>query len=66
LAGLGIAQLSAYLIEPDMRAGMLVPLLQEYSDSETDILAVYSNRRNLSPKVRVFIDYLVEKFQPAL
>ena len=64
LAGLGIAQLSSYLVDPDIAAGRLVTLLPEYEEKATDIFAVYSDKRNLSPKVRVFIDYLVEHFRP--
>ncbi|MEX0583194.1 MAG: LysR family transcriptional regulator [Sneathiella sp.] len=64
LAGLGIAQLSSYLVDPDIAAGRLVTLLAEYEEEATDIFAVYSDKRNLSPKVRVFIDYLVEHFRP--
>ncbi|MFC4271647.1 LysR family transcriptional regulator [Sneathiella chungangensis] len=64
LSGLGIAQLSSYLVEPDLAAGRLVALLPDYEEEASDIFAVYSDKRNLSPKVRVFIDYLVEHFRP--
>ena len=64
LAGLGIAQLSSYLVDPDIAAGRLVTLLPDYEEEASDIFAVYSDKRNLSPKVRVFIDYLVEHFRP--
>lgn len=62
-AGLGIAQLSSYLIEPDLKSGALVALLPDFLTEESDIFAVYSDKRNLSPKIRVFIDYLVEHFR---
>ncbi|TNE40230.1 MAG: LysR family transcriptional regulator [Alphaproteobacteria bacterium] len=64
LAGLGIAQLSSYLVEPDIANGRLVALLPEYEEEASDIFAVYSDKRNLSPKVRVFIDFLVKHFRP--
>ena len=64
LAGLGIAQLSSYLVAPDIASGRLVTLLPDYEEDASDIFAVYSDKRNLSPKVRVFIDYLVEHFRP--
>jgi len=64
LAGLGISRLSTYLIGEDMRSGRLVRLLPEYEDNGSDIFAVYSTRRNLAPKVRVFIDHLVAEFSP--
>lgn len=64
LAGLGIARLSTFLVGPDLKAGRLVRLLPEYAHEKASILAVYPQRRHLSPKVRAFIDFLVEKFTP--
>lgn len=61
LAGLGVARLSTYLVGNDLRSGRLVQLLPEYVHQKADILAVYPDRRNLSPKVRVFVDFLVER-----
>jgi len=64
LAGLGVSRLSTYLIGDDLRKGRLVRVLPEYEDNGSDIYAVYSTRRNLPPKVRVFIDHLVAEFSP--
>lgn len=64
LAGLGIARLSTYIIGPDLKAGRLVRLLHNYVHEKASILAVYPHRRHLSPKVRAFIDFLLEKFTP--
>ncbi len=64
LAGLGIAQLSSYLVEPDIAAGRLITLLPDYEEEASDIIAVYSDKRNLSPKVRDIIDNLVDTFSP--
>jgi len=38
-------------------------VLEEYSLPPADIYAVYPERHNLSAKVRVFVDYLVEQFK---
>ena len=62
LAGVGIARLSSYLVGEDIRAGRLVRLLPDYSDEGSDIFAIYSDKRNLAPKVRAFIDYLADHF----
>lgn len=64
LAGVGIACLSTYLVGPDLHSGRLVRLLPEHTDHNSQIVAIYPNRRNLSPKVRVFIDYLTAHFGP--
>jgi len=62
LAGIGIARLSTYLVGGDIRAGRLVRLLPGYTQQGSDIFAIYSGRRNLSPKIRVFLDHLVAHF----
>lgn len=61
LAGLGIARLSWYLVEDDIEAGRLIRLLPEYTHEKADMLALYPHRRHLSPKVRVFVDFLVAR-----
>jgi DNA-binding transcriptional LysR family regulator len=64
-SGLGIARLAEFLVGPDVREGRLVRILQPfYRDVEVPINAVYPTRRHLSPKVRAFVDFLVEKFNP--
>ncbi len=64
LAGLGIAQLPAFLIAPDIRAGRLVAFLEDRIAMGKPIYAVYPHRRHLSPKVRALIDFLVDKLTP--
>lgn len=56
VAGDGIAQLGAFLIADDLRAGRLVPLLESVAPHGAPVCAVYPHRRHLSPKVRVLID----------
>tara|TARA_R110000772_G_scaffold231592_4_gene342639 strand:- start:11347 stop:12279 length:933 start_codon:yes stop_codon:yes gene_type:complete len=64
LAGVGIARLSTYLVNDALAQGRLVRVLPDYADETSDILAIYSNKRNLSPNVRAFIDYFAAKFGP--
>ncbi len=65
LAGLGIARLARFLVEPGIRAGRLKMVLQDYyRDINVPIHAIYPTRRHLSPKVRAFVDFLVEKYTP--
>jgi DNA-binding transcriptional LysR family regulator len=63
LAGLGIATLSAYLVDDDIRSGKLKRLLPEYSLPDREFRIVYSNRKYLPLKVKAFIDMAVEHFQ---
>ena len=62
LAGLGIARLSTYLINEDLAANRLVRLFPDYEDQGSDIFAVYPQKKNLSPKVRALIDFMIETF----
>jgi len=65
LAGMGIARLPTYLVGADLRSGRLRRVLPQLVDEATDIVAVYADRRNLAPKVRVFVDHLVSHFAGA-
>ena len=65
LAGLGIARLPTYLISQDIAEGRLINLLPDFEDTSSNIYAVYLMRRNMSPKVRVFLDFLAAKFGSA-
>lgn len=62
LAGLGVARLSTYLVGDDLRSGRLVRLLPDYTQEDSNIVAIYRERRNLAPKIRAFLDHLVEHF----
>ena len=62
LGGLGVALLPTFIIGKDLQAGRLQSILAEYVPLERDIHAVYLPNRHLSPKVRVFIDFLLERF----
>lgn len=63
--GAGIAFEPAFIVGPDLRAGRLVPLLQEFVPEPVPIYAVYPSRKHLSAKVRVFVDFLVGRFADA-
>ncbi|OOR99198.1 LysR family transcriptional regulator [Haemophilus paracuniculus] len=56
--GLGIANLPLFLIAPALATGELVQILPDHAQQPFDISLLYPNRRYLSPKVKVLIDYL--------
>jgi len=63
LGGLGIALLPCFICGDDLRAGRLVRVLPDWGlASDSAVSAVYPAARHLSPKVRVFVDFLVERF----
>jgi len=62
LDGHGILLRSLWDTAADLRAGRLVRVLPDWSGSPADIYALYPQRLNLSAKVRVFLDFLTERF----
>ena len=63
--GAGVVFEPAFIVGPEVRAGRLVPLLQDFEPQATPIYAVYPSRKHLSAKVRLFVDFLVERFSRA-
>jgi len=63
--GAGIVFEPAFIVGPEVRAGRLVPLLQEYVPPPVPIYALYPSRKHLSAKVRRFVDFLTERFAGA-
>lgn len=62
VAGLAIGFLPTFLIGEELKSGRLVTILDDYLRADTEISAVYQSRANLSNKIRVFIDFLAERF----
>jgi DNA-binding transcriptional LysR family regulator len=61
LAGLGLSRLAAFHIDADIRAGQLVPVLEDYNPGDIEpVHAVFLGQGGHLPvRVRVFLDYLV-------
>lgn len=55
--GLGVALLAAWLVDADVRAGRLVPLLDGYELPCAPIRALTPPGRHLAPRVRALIDH---------
>jgi DNA-binding transcriptional LysR family regulator len=65
LQGLGIARLPTFAVGCDIHDGKAVVLLPEYQTLDgSSFYAVYLPTRHVSPKVRAFIDFFVERFSP--
>jgi DNA-binding transcriptional LysR family regulator len=62
--GFGLMQAPRYRYAEDLAAGTLVEVLPEHPPSPLPISALYPKSRQLSPRVRVFIDWLVEVVAP--
>lgn len=62
LAGGGVSLQPSFMVAEDLRRGALVEILPEYHSVELGIYAVYPTRKHLAPKVRMLINFLVERF----
>jgi DNA-binding transcriptional LysR family regulator len=62
LHGLGIVLQPAILLQADVRAGRLVQLFPTYELASRPMSVVYLPDRYRSPKLRSFVDFLVERF----
>ncbi|MBB3316942.1 DNA-binding transcriptional LysR family regulator [Rhizobium sp. BK181] len=60
--GLGLIQVPRYHAEKDLFDGALVHVLPDFPPTETPVSLLYPRNRQLSPRVRVFIDWLVKVF----
>ncbi|WP_394792006.1 LysR family transcriptional regulator [Rhodoferax sp.] len=62
LHGLGIVLQPAILLQADVQAGRLVQLFPSYTLPSRPMSVVYLPDRYRSPKLRSFVDFLVERF----
>jgi DNA-binding transcriptional LysR family regulator len=61
LAGLGVTWLPEFACAEAIAARRLVPLLEGWRGPEAAMFAIYPSSRQLSPKVRAFVDLLAER-----
>jgi DNA-binding transcriptional LysR family regulator len=57
--GFGLTQAPRHRFDADFASGALVEVLAEFRPSPTPLSALYPHSRQLSPRVRVFVDWLV-------
>jgi DNA-binding transcriptional LysR family regulator len=63
LEGHGIAHQSIWDIAGDVRAGTLVMLLPDWCTHEAAVHALFHANRYMAPRVRVLLDFLIERFE---
>jgi DNA-binding transcriptional LysR family regulator len=64
VAGLGIVRAPTFLAVTPVRQGKLRPVLEDFPLQATPLSIIYPSSRNLSPKVRALIDFLVDRLDP--
>jgi DNA-binding transcriptional LysR family regulator len=60
--GLGFIQVPRYALEDDFARGTLVPVLENTPPSPTPVSLLYPRNRQLSLRLRVFIDWVAQEF----
>ena len=66
IGGAGILRLSEHVVARSIREGLLQPLLQDAQDPELYTLyALLPAGRHQPPKLKVFIDFLIERLGSA-
>jgi DNA-binding transcriptional LysR family regulator len=66
IGGAGILRLSEHVVARSIREGLLQPLLQDVPDPETyPLFALMPPGHHQAPKVRAFIDFLIERLGSA-
>jgi DNA-binding transcriptional LysR family regulator len=64
--GLGIAYLPDFAIGRQLREGLLVTVLDDYTDRSGPLRVLWSSSRHLSRKLRVFVDFLAANLVPVV
>ncbi|MBO9356492.1 LysR family transcriptional regulator [Bordetella petrii] len=62
IAGIGIIRSPLFVVEKDLEAGRLQRILPHVQSVDPDLLAVFPSRRHLPAKVRVFVDFLCDRY----
>jgi len=60
LAGLGLIHTLDFMVRPAIERGELVPVLQDWRPAPLEVYIAYAPSRQLSTKVRVFIEWVSE------
>lgn len=60
--GLGLAQAPRYRFEREIASGALVEILSGFPPAPTPLTLLYPSNRQMPPRVRVFMDWLLEIF----
>lgn len=66
IAGLGVCLQPDFIVSDALRAGSLVPILDEYRWQELDAWVLYPRTHQLPRRLRNFIDFFVDRFRAGL
>lgn len=61
--GIGLIQVPRYRVASELAASALVEVLADFPPTELPVHLLYSHTRQLSPRLRVFIEWAAEQFR---
>ncbi|EHF4930882.1 TPA: LysR family transcriptional regulator [Enterobacter hormaechei subsp. xiangfangensis] len=61
--GMGLAHLPVYVAAEAINSGILQPVLTDFMRPQQALSLIWPSNRQLSPKVRAFVDYITEGLQ---
>lgn len=61
--GLGLIQVPRYRVAHELETGALVEVLADHPPTPLPVHVLYSHTRQLSPRLRVFLDWMAEQFR---
>jgi DNA-binding transcriptional LysR family regulator len=64
--GLGLIQAPRYRVASELAGGALVEVLPDFPPTPLPVHVLYSHTRHLSPRLRVFLDWMAEQFRERL
>jgi DNA-binding transcriptional LysR family regulator len=62
-AGMGMIQLPRYHVEPQLASGELIEVLSQFRPAPMPVSVLYPHSRQLSPRVRVFVEWVSSRMQ---
>jgi DNA-binding transcriptional LysR family regulator len=65
IAGMGLIQCPHYRMEEPIRQGLIQEVLVSMPPPPMPVSVVYPHNRHMSPRVRVFVDWVAEVFAQA-
>lgn len=62
VAGVGLARIGQFHVQPDIDAGRLMTVLEDFNPEDIEhVHAVYAGHEHLAARIRAFIDFLVNR-----
>jgi DNA-binding transcriptional LysR family regulator len=66
VSGAGIIRFGDIIVAEAVRSGRLVPLVENFQQSESfPLWVIFQRRRQRAPRVKAFLDFLTERFGSA-